>query len=91
MLLDQPDQFPVIDPQHMLGHIDALPDQLANAWAHAQQQDVPADFAQARRSTATHAESGISRGDVATTPGESVPAPAPAAFPRDRRSTPIRP
>jgi glucose/mannose-6-phosphate isomerase len=48
MFLDQPEKFAAIDPQHMLGHIDALPDQLANAFAHAQQQDLPADFAQAR-------------------------------------------
>jgi glucose/mannose-6-phosphate isomerase len=36
MFLDQPDRFAAFDPQHMLGHIDALPDQLEGAWALAQ-------------------------------------------------------
>ena len=48
MLLDQPEKFAAIDPQGMLGHIDALPDQLAQAWDHAQEQDLPADFKDVR-------------------------------------------
>lgn len=40
MFLDDMD-FHGIDGQNMLGHIDALPDQLANACALSQQLDLP--------------------------------------------------
>ncbi|MFC1959901.1 bifunctional phosphoglucose/phosphomannose isomerase [Chloroflexota bacterium] len=43
MILDQPERFAAFDPDGMLGHIDALPDQLAGAWQLAQDLPLPAD------------------------------------------------
>lgn len=42
MNLDDLDTLKRQDPQNMLGHIDALPDQLAGAWAHGQSLELPA-------------------------------------------------
>lgn len=44
MILDQPERFAAIDPDGMLGHIDAIPDQLAGAWSLAQDLPLPADY-----------------------------------------------
>lgn len=41
MNLDDLDLFKQIDTKNMLGFIDALPDQLANAWAHGQTMPLP--------------------------------------------------
>ena len=41
MFLDQPEEFPALDPQNMLGHIDALPDQFQGAWALSQTLPLP--------------------------------------------------
>lgn len=42
MNLDDLDLFKRLDASHMLGYIDALPDQLEQAWAHARTLDLPA-------------------------------------------------
>jgi glucose/mannose-6-phosphate isomerase len=41
MFLDDLDAFNRIDVDHMIGHINALPDQLADAWAHGQMLPLP--------------------------------------------------
>jgi len=41
MDLDDLERFRELDPDDMLGHIDALPDQIEAAWAHAQTLDLP--------------------------------------------------
>ncbi len=41
MFLDQPEEFPALDPQDMLGHIDALPDQFQGAWELSQTLPLP--------------------------------------------------
>lgn len=43
------EQIRRIDAENMLGHIDALPDQLAGAWAHGQSLDLPAGMADVRQ------------------------------------------
>lgn len=44
MNLDDMERFRQIDADNMLGYIDALPDQLADAWERAQALDCPAAF-----------------------------------------------
>ncbi len=41
--------FQSLDPDNMLGHIDALPDQFENAWNRAQTLDLPADLGRVSR------------------------------------------
>ncbi|MBT3338277.1 MAG: bifunctional phosphoglucose/phosphomannose isomerase [Anaerolineae bacterium] len=48
MLLDNHKDFTKLDPQNMLGEIDALPDHLAAAWELGQKQDL-ADFSKIRQ------------------------------------------
>jgi glucose/mannose-6-phosphate isomerase len=38
-----------VDSAGMLRHIEALPDQLADSWAHGQSQELPADLGQVRQ------------------------------------------
>lgn len=49
MNLDDLERFRQLDPADMLGHIDALPDQIENAWAHAGSLDLPASFGRVNR------------------------------------------
>ena len=49
MNLDDLDQLASIDADDMLGHIDALPEQVEDAWGYAQGLDVPATFGRADR------------------------------------------
>lgn len=44
MYLDDLDSFRKLDPDNMLGHIDALPDQVEQAWAYAASLDMPPDI-----------------------------------------------
>ncbi len=48
MFLDDPQRFRQLDPDDMLGHINALPDQFEAAWQHAQAQPLPDSFRAAR-------------------------------------------
>src|SRR5438045_9519789 len=48
MFLDDID-LKTLDPDNMLGHIDALPDQLENAWNHAKTLKLPAEYADVRQ------------------------------------------
>lgn len=45
MTINSLEQIQRIDAENMLSHIDALPDQLASAWAHGQSLDLPAGAA----------------------------------------------
>ena len=45
MTINNLEQIQRIDAENMLSHIDALPDQLASAWAHGQSLDLPAGAA----------------------------------------------
>ncbi len=49
MFLDDYQQFPQLDPQDMLGHINALPDQFEGAWQLAQTLPLPEPFTDARQ------------------------------------------
>ncbi len=49
MNLDNLESFRQIDPGDMLSHIDALPMQLEDAWAHAHTLDLPANLADVRQ------------------------------------------
>jgi glucose/mannose-6-phosphate isomerase len=49
MFLDTPQQFAALDPEGMLGHIDALPDQFESAWALAPSLPLPDSFREARQ------------------------------------------
>ncbi len=49
MNLDDVERFRQIDASDMLGYIDALPDQLAQAWEHAHRLDLPPEFARVRQ------------------------------------------
>ena len=46
--LDDIQRFPALDPEDMLGHINALPDQLADAWQFALAQPLPDSFRDVR-------------------------------------------
>jgi len=48
MLLDNPERFAVLDPQAMLSHIHALPDQVEDAWALAHALPLPEDYRRPR-------------------------------------------
>jgi glucose/mannose-6-phosphate isomerase len=48
MFLDDID-LQALDTQNMLAHINALPDQFANAWAHAKTLSLPADLSNVDR------------------------------------------
>ncbi len=48
MFLDQPERFAALDPEDMLGHIDALPDQFEQAWKLAPTLPLPDDYREAR-------------------------------------------
>src|SRR5574341_1121212 len=48
MFLDDMD-FRSLDPENMLGHIEGLPDQLANAWNYAKTLDLPASLSDISR------------------------------------------
>jgi glucose/mannose-6-phosphate isomerase len=48
MFLDDMD-FTALDSQNMLGHIDALPDQLEQAWAYAKDLNLPSELAQVQQ------------------------------------------
>ncbi len=41
MILDEPQRFPELDPQDMLGYIAELPDQLMTAWELGQELQLP--------------------------------------------------
>ncbi|GAB4572484.1 MAG: bifunctional phosphoglucose/phosphomannose isomerase [Anaerolineae bacterium] len=41
MILDNPERFAALDPENMLGHINALPDQLEQAWQLAHDLPLP--------------------------------------------------
>ena len=45
--LDRPETFPAVDRAGMLGHLEALPDQLAEAQRLAVALDAPASYRQA--------------------------------------------
>jgi glucose/mannose-6-phosphate isomerase len=49
MDLDNLELLKRVDPAGMLQHIEALPDQLADSWAHGQSLDLPADLGQVRQ------------------------------------------
>jgi glucose/mannose-6-phosphate isomerase len=49
MDLDDLDLFRRLDPDNMLGHIDAFPDQIAAAWEHAHTLDLPAQPGEVER------------------------------------------
>ena len=44
MMLDNRERFAALDPEDMLGHILALPDQFEQAWTLAQSYSVPENF-----------------------------------------------
>lgn len=44
MILDQPEKFAAIDPQGMLGHLEAMASQLEDAWQLAGTLPLPDDF-----------------------------------------------
>ncbi len=48
MLLDTPERFAALDPQAMLSHIHALPDQVENAWALAHTLPLPEEYLHTR-------------------------------------------
>ncbi len=48
MLLDSPERFAALDPQAMLSHIHALPDQVENAWKAAHDLPLPEDYRRPR-------------------------------------------
>ncbi len=49
MNLDDLELLKRVDSADMLRHIEALPDQLADSWAHGHSLDLPADFGQVRQ------------------------------------------
>lgn len=44
MMLDNQEIFAALDPEDMLGHINALPDQFEQAWALAKTQNIPESY-----------------------------------------------
>ena len=77
MILDQPERFPAIDTQQMLGHIDALPEQFADAWQHVQSlPTLPDSFKDVRLIVVTGMGGSAIGGDyMAALVNETCPVP----------------
>ena len=79
MTINNLEQIQRIDAENMLSHIDALPDQLASAWAHGQSLDLPAGAADAAGGDQRHGRLDVS---AACSPRSSQICPVPISVVR---------
>lgn len=76
MTLDDLERIQRLDSEDMLGHINALPDQLEAAWARARQLDLPLDPAGVRQVVICGMGGSAISGDLlAALAGEASPVP----------------